>query len=148
VLITSAGAPGGSTTTTTPADITQTSAVLGGNITSTGLTTITSRGVCYNDTGLPDINSNKLEVPGTSGTFSGTSAIKWLLYKLSKEYAGLVSLSQYFNRIIPAIGSGPLRVWPVEEVYSEENIKLVREINNGNFSKIPSDWRYLVSTFS
>jgi hypothetical protein len=39
-------------------------------------------------------------------------------------------------------------VWPVEEVYSEENIKLVREINNGNFSKIPSDWRYLVSTFS
>lgn len=72
VLITSAGAPGVSTTTITPADITQTSAVVGGNITSTGLTTITRRGVCYNDTGLPDINSNKLEVAGTTGAFSGT----------------------------------------------------------------------------
>jgi pectate lyase len=72
VLITNAGAPGVTTTTTPPADITQTSAVVGGNITSAGLTTITKCGVCYNDTGLPDINSNKLEVAGTTGVFSGT----------------------------------------------------------------------------
>jgi pectate lyase len=72
VLITSAGAPGVSTTTAPPTDITQTSAVVGGNITSANLTTITGRGVCYNDTGLPDINSNKLGVAGTTGVFSAT----------------------------------------------------------------------------
>src|SRR5207253_2265428 len=66
------GAPGVATTTATPTNITQTSAVVGGSITSQNLTTITSRGVCYNDTGLPDINSAKLEIPGTTGVFSGT----------------------------------------------------------------------------
>ena len=72
VLITSAGAPGVSTTTASVDDITQTSAVVGGSIASEGLTTITSRGICYNETGSPDINSSKLEIPGTTGAFSGT----------------------------------------------------------------------------
>ncbi|MFT3823635.1 MAG: hypothetical protein QM731_06925 [Chitinophagaceae bacterium] len=75
------------------------------------------------------------------------SAIKWLLYKLSKEHPGLVSLSQYFNQIIPSSGSGFSRIWPVEQVYTNDNIKLVREINNGNFSQIPNDWKYLALTF-
>ncbi|MFD2162290.1 T9SS type A sorting domain-containing protein [Paradesertivirga mongoliensis] len=72
VLVTSAGAPGVSTTTATPVDVTQTSAVVGGDIISQNLTTITARGIVYNETGSPDINSNKLEIPGTTGTFSGT----------------------------------------------------------------------------
>ena len=72
ILITPAGAPGVTTTTATPSSITQTSAVVGGDITSTNATTITSRGVCYNDTGFPDINSSKLTIAGTTGSFSGT----------------------------------------------------------------------------
>lgn len=72
VLITSAGAPGVVTTTATPTNINQTSVTVGGNITSQDLTTITSRGVCYNDTGFPDINSTKITVAGTTGPFSGT----------------------------------------------------------------------------
>ena len=72
VMITSAGAPGVSTTTASVSDITQTSAVVGGNITSQNLTTITSRGICYNDSGSPDINSSKVTVAGTTGVFSAT----------------------------------------------------------------------------
>ncbi|MES2775693.1 MAG: T9SS type A sorting domain-containing protein [Bacteroidota bacterium] len=72
VLVTSAGAPGVMAVTDIPVNITQTSAVVGGNISSTNITTITSRGVCYNETGFPDINSTKLAVAGTTGAFSGT----------------------------------------------------------------------------
>jgi|GEM_PF-1020429 len=70
VLMTSASAPGITTTTANATDITQTSATLGGEVTSTGLTTITSRGVVYNDTGSPDINSTKVTASGTTGAFT------------------------------------------------------------------------------
>lgn len=72
ILMTSAGAPGVTTTTAAASDITQTSALLSGDITSTGLTTITSRGFVYNDTGSPDINSTKITTSGSTGTFSAT----------------------------------------------------------------------------
>ncbi|MEO7313150.1 MAG: T9SS type A sorting domain-containing protein [Chitinophagaceae bacterium] len=72
ILVTSAGAPGVTAATTTPTSITQTSAVVGGNISSTGATTITSRGICYSTTGSPDFNSSKLPIAGTTGPFSAT----------------------------------------------------------------------------
>ncbi|MBN1187930.1 MAG: T9SS type A sorting domain-containing protein [Bacteroidales bacterium] len=72
ILITMAGAPGVSTITDTPAAITQTSALVGGTITSDGSSTILSRGICYNSTGYPDTSSNKIVVAGTTGSFTGT----------------------------------------------------------------------------
>jgi hypothetical protein len=88
ILITSAGAPGVTTTTATAKDITQTSAVVGGEITSLNITTITARGICYNETGAPDINSNKLPITGTTGTFSGTlSGLKLGTTYYVKAYA-------------------------------------------------------------
>lgn len=88
ISITSAGAAGVTTTTAAARDITQTSAVVGGEITSLNLTTITERGICYNETGAPDINSSKLSITGTTGAFSGTlSGLKMGTTYYVKAYA-------------------------------------------------------------
>lgn len=70
VLITTAGAPGVDVTTSAASTITQTSAVVGGHVVSTGEATIISCGVCYNDTGYPEITSNKVETSPTTGDFT------------------------------------------------------------------------------
>jgi pectate lyase len=70
VLITDASPAGLKTTTLTPTEISQTSALVGGNTVNTGSSTITSRGICYNTTGSPDINSSKIEIAGTTGDFT------------------------------------------------------------------------------
>jgi pectate lyase len=72
LLVTMCSAPGVTTTTAIPSDVTQISAVVGGSVASTGASTILSRGICYNTTGFPDTTSATITVPGTTGAFSTT----------------------------------------------------------------------------
>jgi len=71
ISITSAGAPGLTVTTLNPDLITQTSAVVKGRFETDGSSSIASYGLCYNETGYPDINSSKIEVEQSNGNFSG-----------------------------------------------------------------------------
>lgn len=70
VLITDASPEGMKTTTGISESITQTSMTINANVVNTGTATITSRGICYNKTGAPDINSSKTTETGTTGNFS------------------------------------------------------------------------------
>jgi pectate lyase len=70
VLITDASPEGMKTTTGTSESITQTSMLINANVINTGTATITSRGICYNKTGAPDINSSKTTETGTTGDFA------------------------------------------------------------------------------
>lgn len=61
--------------TVTTADITaitQTSATAGGNITSDGGATVTSRGVCWNTTGTPTVYNSKTTDGSGTGTFTSS----------------------------------------------------------------------------
>ncbi len=71
ISVTSAGAPGVTVTTLDPDLITQTSAIVKGTFETDGTSTITACGLCYNDTGYPDINSDKIEATKNTGQFSG-----------------------------------------------------------------------------
>ncbi|MFO7864630.1 MAG: formylglycine-generating enzyme family protein, partial [Salinivirgaceae bacterium] len=57
-----------SITTTSVSNITQTTAISGGNVTSDGFASVTARGVCWNTTGNPTTANNKT----TNGTGTGT----------------------------------------------------------------------------
>lgn len=70
VKISNAGATDVFITTSTAFEITQTSANIGGNISIEGSKAILSRGVCYNTEGFPDVTSKKVEVDGTTGSFT------------------------------------------------------------------------------
>ena len=72
ILITSAGAAGLTITTREASEISQTSAVVGGNITNEGSVSIVSRGICYSTTEHPDISSGKIEVEGSTGEYTST----------------------------------------------------------------------------
>lgn len=74
------------------------------------------------------------------------SAIKWLLFKLSKEHTGLESLSKYFKRTLRTGGSGPLRYWPIKEVFSEMHLKELKKIQNDQSYNFPDNWKYLALT--
>jgi uncharacterized protein (TIGR02145 family) len=61
------------TLATVPAiNITDTSAIVGGNITTDGGATITSRGLCWGTTVIPTINNNKTTNGTGTGAFTGT----------------------------------------------------------------------------
>ena len=65
--------PSGAITTAAASNITETSATLGGNITSTGTPPFTERGVCYATTRNPTINHIKRAVTGMgTGSFSAS----------------------------------------------------------------------------
>ncbi|SHG13194.1 Por secretion system C-terminal sorting domain-containing protein [Flavobacterium fluvii] len=72
ILITSNGSSTISVQTTAAVDLQDVSAVVGGTIAATGGDIITSRGVCYGTTGYIDVNSSKVAVSGTTGSFSAT----------------------------------------------------------------------------
>lgn len=57
-------------TTATPANVTSTSATLGGNITSDGNATVTERGVCYSTTANPTTSNSKVVIGSGTGIFS------------------------------------------------------------------------------
>ena len=59
-------------TTTTPANKTQTSATSGGNISSDGGNSITSRGVCWSTNPSPTISNNKTTDGSGKGSFTST----------------------------------------------------------------------------
>jgi YD repeat-containing protein len=62
-----------SVTTNTPAtSIAQTTAAVGGNVTSDGGAAVAERGVVYAVTANPTITAGKVIVSGTTGTFAGT----------------------------------------------------------------------------
>lgn len=74
-LTTSITAPAlGATVTTNSAasSITPTSAVLGGNVTADGGSTVTARGICYGTSQNPTIANSKLALGNGTGIFSGT----------------------------------------------------------------------------
>jgi hypothetical protein len=58
--------------TSTPANITSSSAVLGGDISSDGNATITERGVCYSTSQNPTTSNTKVVIGNGVGTFSNT----------------------------------------------------------------------------
>jgi len=114
VSITSAGASDVTVITSAASQITQNSAHVGGIITVDGSSSILSRGVCYNTTGLPDISSEKVEIEGTTGSFSTTlnnltSATKYYL----KAYAVTAQGVSYGEEISFSTRSGdiPLAYW-------------------------------------
>ena len=74
-----------SLTTTVVSNITQTSAVSGGNITSAGSSPVTARGVCWSTSQTPTITGNHT----TDGTGIGT---------FSSTIAGLVTNTNYYVR--------------------------------------------------
>ncbi len=57
-------------TTTAVTDITQTSAVSGGDVTSDGGTTVTAKGVCWNTTGSPTISDSHTTNGSGTGAFA------------------------------------------------------------------------------
>ena len=56
----------------TATNITETTAVCSGEVTSDAGYTVTERGFCWSSTGPPTTSSSKLIVAGTTGPFSGT----------------------------------------------------------------------------
>lgn len=70
------------------------------------------------------------------------SAIKWLLFKLSREHNGLESLSKYFRKALRPVGKGPMRPWPINEVFSEMNLKKLTTIMKRKDYNFPEDWRF------
>jgi hypothetical protein len=61
-----------SLTTNSATSITNSSAVLGGNISDDGNATVTDRGICYATTQNPTTTSNKLSIGNGKGAFSNT----------------------------------------------------------------------------
>lgn len=59
-------------TTGSVSSITETSAIVAGNVTSDGGGTIIERGICYSTSSNPDVGDSKVVVSGTTGSFSGT----------------------------------------------------------------------------
>lgn len=56
-------------TTSTPADVTTSSAILKGSITSDGGSKIVERGFCYSLNDIPTVNNTKLKVEGETGEY-------------------------------------------------------------------------------
>lgn len=75
-------------TTEVVTDISQTSAVSGGNVTYDGGSVIVERGVCWNSTGDPTIKVFRTSEPGSTGSFKSvvTGLTPWTLYYL-RAYA-------------------------------------------------------------
>ncbi len=61
-------------TTTAATSVTGSSATLGGNVTSSGTTSVTERGVCYGTSQNPTTSDSKAAMGAGLGTFSGTIA--------------------------------------------------------------------------
>jgi hypothetical protein len=61
-----------SVTTTSPTNVSSTSVVLGGNVTNSGGSTVTERGICYSTTQSPTVANTKSIVGSGVGTFSTT----------------------------------------------------------------------------
>jgi uncharacterized protein (TIGR02145 family) len=80
-------------TTTAVADITQTTAISGGNITSDGGATVTVRGVCWSTGATPTISDNKT----TDGTGSGNFA---------SNLSGLSANTAYYVRAYATNSNG------------------------------------------
>ena len=59
-------------TTTAAASVATTSAILGGNVTSDGNSTVTERGICYSTTQSPTTSNTKVANGNGTGIFSGT----------------------------------------------------------------------------
>lgn len=64
-------------------NITKTSALLGGTVTSDGFAAVSSRGVCYNTAGNPTTANTKIAMGTGTGPFSGSAS-------------GLTSVTQYY----------------------------------------------------
>lgn len=105
-------------TTTVESNITASSAQTGGTITADGGSTITARGVCWNDTGGPTISDNK--TTDGSGTGSFTSAITNLNSHrtyYARAYATNATGTGYGNQIyfltsdgVPSLTTQPVSV--------------------------------------
>ncbi len=80
-------------TTSTVTNITATSAVCGGNVTSDGGVAVTARGVCWNTTGNPDLNGDHT----TNGTGTGS---------FTANITGLVSGVTYHVRAYATNSTG------------------------------------------
>ncbi|MBV5313661.1 MAG: DUF1566 domain-containing protein [Prolixibacteraceae bacterium] len=63
-----------SLTTSTPSNMTSTSATLGGNVSSDGNATVTERGVCYSTSTNPTTSNSKLAIGAGTGSFSNPIA--------------------------------------------------------------------------
>lgn len=57
-------------TTSSITNITQTTATVGGNVTSDGGATVTERGVCYSTTQNPTVDNSKVQIGSGTGTFT------------------------------------------------------------------------------
>ena len=102
-------------TTTTPTNITVNSAQSGGNVTSDGNATVTSRGVCWNTTGNPTLQNNTGYTTNGSGTGIFTSSLTGLdenttyyvaAYATNSEgtsYGTVISFTTLLEVVLPTI---------------------------------------------
>ena len=96
VTFTTLAATSGEVVVTTAAvsEITENSAVVGGEITNDGGNTITARGVCWGEEQNPDIEGEHLEIGAGTGTFSGTisglkSGVTYYVRAYAESEAGI-----------------------------------------------------------
>ena len=87
-------------TTSSPANVTTSSATLKGNITSDGGSKITERGFCYSTRDIPTLSDIKIKVTGETGTFESelTNLPQNVLYNV-RAYA-INAIDTYYGEVV------------------------------------------------
>ena len=122
-------------TTTVISSATQTSAVSGGNITYTGASSITARGVCWSTTTAPTIANSKSTDGSGTGTFTSnlTSLTGGTTYYV-RAYATNASGTSYGNEV-SFIAVNPQPAYPLGSVFCNGSPTLVVDVTNPTTGK-------------
>jgi uncharacterized protein (TIGR02145 family) len=148
-------------TTSAVNDITQTSVICGGNITSDGGSTITARGVCWSTGTTPAITDNKTSDSMGGGSFSSIlSSLNSNTTYYVRAYATNIAGTAYGNTqsfILWLNMSGPSvndidgnvykSVTIGKQIWMSENLKVTRYNNGDSIPNVIDDttWNHLTS---
>ena len=104
--------------TTLATDITDTTALCGGEVTTDGGAAVTDRGVCWNSTGIPMISDNCLHIGDSIGVFSDTLtnllpnttyyARAFAVNALGIVYGNEVSFTTTYDAQLPIVTTAPV----------------------------------------
>ena len=121
--------------TTAISSITQTTAVSGGNITYSGASSITARGVCWSTTASPTVANSKTTDASGTGTFTSnlTTLTAGTTYYV-RAYATNASGTSYGNEV-SFIAVNPQPAYPMGSVYCNGTPTLVVDVTNPTTGK-------------